>query len=65
MSIKSFIVATLGLEEVYNEVMKDMKGLFKVHEATQVGIQSMLFKIGGKVEDLIRKMLLKDVMRRG
>jgi hypothetical protein len=34
MSIKSFVVATLGLEEVYNKVMKDMKGLFKVHEAT-------------------------------
>jgi hypothetical protein len=34
MSIKSFVVATLGLEEVYNEVMNDMKGLFKVHEAT-------------------------------
>ncbi len=65
MSIKSFVVATLGLEEVYNKVMKDMKGLFKVHEATQVGIQSVLLKIGGKVEDFIEKMLLKDVMGRG
>jgi hypothetical protein len=27
MSIKSFIVATFGLKEVYNEVMKDMKAI--------------------------------------
>jgi hypothetical protein len=38
MSNKSLIVATFGLEEIYNEVMKDMKGLFKVYEATYVGI---------------------------